>query len=134
MVKYKPGTGARYGRLVFNPRWGLEYTRFPYVTRKSAKVKAINVCLKAAKKGVTGITVTIDGRNFGFAPPAQIAKQLNPDAWARGGSEAKTLLSKAMKAVLTACKDNADKICEAAAADMGLDKDTCVEMLGAIKV
>lgn len=123
MVKYKPGTAARYGRVVFNPRWGLEYTRFPHVTRKSARVKAINVCLKAAKMGVADLK-----------PPAQKAKEMDPEKWAQGGEAAKEVLSKAMKEVLKTCKDKRDEVCEKAAGTMGLDVDTCKELLAGINI
>lgn len=110
--------GAAF-EIAENPVWGVAYYRKRTVERKSAKVKAINVCLKARKL-------------LGEPAPATLAKKKKE--WNQGKAGKKAALSKAMREVLNDCKNNAQKYCDQAAGQMGLSKEECVKILGQINV
>ena len=103
---------------VENPAWNTAYMRKKTVVRRSKRVKAINVCLKAR---------SILGEKL----PAQIAKE-KPDVIVCIAGRKKAL-SQAMRQVLAACQANAQRYCQAAAGAMGLDVDECVQLLAGIK-
>ena len=106
---------------VENPAWNTAYMRKKHVTRRSMKVKAINVCF-------------IGRKLLGEPLPAPLAKERFPEEWARPPEGRKMALSKAAEIVLSECKANPEKYCRVAASRMGLKVDECIRLLGSINV
>ena len=124
--------------VVDNPRWGVRYSRVRHVLRRSTKVKAINVCTIyfAEEKTVGGSRASASAiAKYLIQHHKDLLKKVGLDIEKMGEPAVfKAAQGYAMAVMLKHCKENADTVCSKYAARMGLDKNTCKSMLGAIDV